>query len=163
LLGELSRNVETACSQLREDGLFTKGVYVFIKPKIRGQKYIEKYFELPNYTNSDITIMKYVEQLFDENFNAEKVLYKKSGITCVGLKLADEIPDDLFGEQKSVSLEEFRIMSVLDKIRYKYGFGSIGLASSLEVNNNRREDYTKRHKKDFYESGLPYPYLGVTN
>jgi hypothetical protein len=163
LFGELSRNVETACSQLRGEGLLTKGVYIFLKPKLKWEKYVEKYFELPNYTNSDTTIMKLIERLFDKDFNAEKLLYKKSGVIFTGLKSASDIPPDLFGEQDTVYEDEYKLTSVIDSIRNKYGFNVISLASSLEVNKSRGEDYKRRHMTDVYDTGLPYPFLGVTN
>ena len=163
IYGELSRNVEVACSELRNHGLVTNRIYVFIKPKIKGQKYIENSIELANFTNSEITVMKYVEQLFDESFNLGNVVYKKSGVTMSNLQGMEDLPQDLFGTQENVNIEESKITSLVDSIRNKYGFGMMGLASSLEVNNKRGLDYKKRHKNDYYESGLPFPFLGIIN
>ncbi len=161
LLAELSRNVEVACSQMREDGLVTKFVYVFFKPKIKGQKYIQKSFELPNYTNSDMTIMKYIEHMFDESFNEGHIVYKKSGITLIGLKKHDELEPDLFNTQEEVTMQESKITRLVDGLRNKYGFGIVSLASSVSANNLREKDYERRHKHDVYIEGLPFPFLGI--
>jgi DNA polymerase-4/DNA polymerase V len=163
MYGELSRNIETMCSQLRESSLVTKYVYVYFKPKNRWQKRIEKPVELPNYTASDITVLKYVEQMFDEDFNKDNIVYKKSGVVCYGLKSVDELQVDLFGEQENILKEESKVTEVVDILRNRYGFGSVCLASSIGSINKRQEDYERRHKKDVYEAGLPYPFLGVTS
>lgn len=164
LYGELSRNVEVACSSMREDNLVTNHFYFFVKPKTRGQKYIQKLIELPFYTNSDTTIMKYIEHAFENDLELgthTDVLYKKSGVTMLGLKDVDELPPDLFGEQSKSLNEEYGITHLIDRLRNKYGFGVISLASSLEQNSKRKDDYVRRHKQDVYISGLPFPFLGL--
>lgn len=163
LKGELSRNIEVACSQLRQEKLVTKRFHIFLKPKHAGQKYLEQVFELPNYTNLDTSVLKYIEHLFDKSFNKDNIVYKKSGVTMLGLIKNSEIPEDLFNENKTLSQEENKISNMVDSIRNRFGFGSICLASSMEVNNKRDTDYKHRHREDNYINGLPYPFLGVVN
>jgi nucleotidyltransferase/DNA polymerase involved in DNA repair len=161
LTGELSRNVEIACSELRSAKLKTNKIFVFLKPKERGQKYFEKVFDLPFFTNSDTTALKYIEQAFDELNSTQQVVYKKSGVIMLNLLKENEIPEDLFNTQVTINKDESKITSLVDSLRNKYGFGIIGLATSLETTNNRGKDYDRRHVADNYEHGLPYPFLGI--
>jgi nucleotidyltransferase/DNA polymerase involved in DNA repair len=163
LKGELSRNIEIACSELRQEALVAKRFYIFLKPKHKGQKYVEQSFELPNYTNLDTSVLKYIEHLFDKSFNLDNIIYKKSGVTMLSLIKAAEIPKDLFNENESLRVEENKISSLVDGIRNKFGFDSICLVSSIQSNNFRKVDYSRRHRNDNYIGGLPYPFLGVTN
>jgi DNA polymerase-4/DNA polymerase V len=163
LYGELSRNVEIACSQMREQGLVTKHISYFLIPKEKGQRYIDASVNLPNYTNSDITVMKFIEHSFDKLICKDKVMYKKSGVIMMGLERAEDLQPDLFGTQESINIEEDRITRLIDGIRNKYGFGILGLASSLDVNNNRGKDHKRRHIDDNYISGLPFAFLGITS
>jgi DNA polymerase V len=163
LKGELSRNIEIACSELRQEDLVAKRFHIFLKPKHKGQKYIEQSFELPNYTNLDISVLKYIERLFDKSFNTDNIIYKKSGVTMLGLIKTSEIPKDLFDENESLRVEENKISSLVDGIRNKFGFDSICLVSSIQTNNFRKADYSRRHKQDNYIGGLPYPFLGMVN
>lgn len=163
LYGELSRNVEVACSEMRKDGLLTNRVYFFIQPKIKGEKYVQKMFDLPNYTNSDMAIMKCIEQAFDESLELGNTVFKKTGVMVMNLASYDELEQDLFNHVEYTLKEESKLTNLVDSLRNKYGFGVIALASSLEQNNKRRTDYVRRHKTDIYESGLPYPFLGIIN
>jgi DNA polymerase-4/DNA polymerase V len=161
LKGELSRNVEVACSEMRKDNLVTNKFYIFMLPKQKGQKVVEMIFELPNYTCSESLILKHIERLFDKDFNNDRVLYKKTGVVMLNLLSKDELKPDLFGVQENINEQEIKIGKLIDGLRHKYGFSVISLASSLEQNNRRYEDYKKRHVHDIYESGLPYPFLGI--
>ncbi len=163
LVGELSRNVEIACSELRNADLKTNKVYIFLKPKDKGQKYFEKVFDLQNYTSLDSVILKNIEQAFDELNSTRPVVYKKSGVIMLNLVKEDEIPEDLFNTQIDSNKVENKLTSLVDGLRNKYGFGIISLATSLETNNNRGKDYERRHVTDNYEHGLPYPFLGIIN
>jgi hypothetical protein len=162
LRGELSRNLEVACSELRKSGLYTKDVYFFLSPKDLRHVPVEKRFELPNYTNSEVVISKFIERMFDEFEHTSTVVYKKSGVTLFNLVNKDEIPEDLFNENGLCIKEESKITMTIDKLRNKYGFGIIGLATSIDTNLKRRIDYKVRHKEDVYECGLPFPFLGIT-
>jgi len=163
LIGELSRNVEIACSELRSAKLKTNKIFVFLKPKEKGQKYFEKVFDLPFYTSCDTAALKYIEQAFDELNMGQQVVYKKSGVIMLNLLKEAEIPEDLFNTQINQNINENKITGLVDSLRNKYGFGIIGLATSLETNNNRGRDYDRRHVTDNYEHGLPYPFLGIIN
>lgn len=163
LYGEISRNVEIACGEMRKENLLTRNIHIFLKPADKGQNYFEKSFELPYYTNSEITIMKCIEHTFDNSLIGCKTLYKKSGVTVFNLLAEEELVQDLFHEQENILKEENKVTDLIDGLRNKYGFAVIGLASSIETNNNRSTDYTRRHRTDNYESGLPYPYLGIAN
>jgi Na+-transporting NADH:ubiquinone oxidoreductase subunit NqrD len=81
----------------------------------------------------------------------------------LGLIKTSEIPKDLFDENESLRVEENKISSLVDGIRNKFGFDSICLVSSIQTNNFRKADYSRRHKQDNYIGGLPYPFLGMVN
>lgn len=163
LRGELSRNIEIACSELRNNGLKTNKVHFFLQPKNKFDKFVEQVFDLPVFTNLEIQVSKFIEQMFDKSGSNSSVVYKKSGVTMLNLHKESEIPEDLFETQKIANSDELRVTNLIDGLRDKYGFRIISLASSLDVNNNRSKDWTRRHSTDTYESGLPFPFLGIIN
>lgn len=161
LKGELSRNIEVACSEMRKKGLVTNKVHMFVSPKNPSDIFLEKCFDLVNFTNAEMHILKQIEHLFDKSVLTGKVVYKKTGVTMLNLLPIEEIPDDLFGCQIETSFQESKITNVIDGLRKRFGYNSISLASSLTARNKRVLDYEKRHLGDYYESGLPFPFLGV--
>ena len=159
---ELSRNLENAMHQLRTDKQYTKRVYFYVKSTIKGRGFSAE-IHLPFYTNNEMYVWKHIEQAFDMFEIDNTRLYKSSGIVLTNLQLEEDIKRDLFNEQEDFIQVNKYITSTIDKIRERYGFGAISLLSSHESNSRREEESMRRHAKDNYEYGLPYPFLGVVS
>ncbi len=173
---ELSKNLETALSDMLSNNLYTNRVVFFVKQyrgeKVQNQKarstIINHEYNCEFYTQSSVTLSKglneFTERLFDK-FNVGNIsitgLYKSSGVILYNLRNQDEIQISLFDDQQISLNEENKSINVINNIRSKYGFGIISLASSLDAINNRELDRESRDKKDNYEYGLPYKFLGV--
>ena len=173
---ELSKNLETALSDMLSNNLYSNRVVFFVKQyrgeKVQNQKgrstIISHEYNCEFYTQSSMTLSKglneFIEHLFDK-CNTGNVsitgLYKSSGVILCNLRNQDEIPISLFDDQQISLKEESKSINARSNIRNKYGFSIISLASSLDAINNRGLDKESRDQKDNYEYGLPYKYLGV--
>lgn len=171
---ELSKNLETAISELYKNKLYTNRVVLFVKeykdPTFKynhKSKVISQEFYLPNFSQNSLSVSMYInefiERLFDRNNGIDtgtKHLYKSSGVVLTNLRIRDEIPISLF-EDESVSLNnEVGMNNLINKLKTKYGFGAIALGSSVSALNNRQNDRETRDQVDNYIYGLPYKYLG---
>lgn len=176
IYSELSKNLETAFSELYKNRLYTNRVVLFVKEyKDASLKYNQKskiisqeYF-LPEFNQSCLSASKYInkfiEHLFDKNENtlgSVQHLYKSSGVVLCNLKKRDEISQSLFDglDDKKYLDDETKVNLLVQNLRGKHGFGVISLGSSVGAINSRNEDRESRDKKDNYIYGLPYKYLG---
>lgn len=164
ILSELSRNLESACSQAREMGLYTDRVFFYVRSE-RGDKgrykSVSDSIELRHFTNTHMSIYKFIEQSFDNLIIDEGIVYRSSGIVLSNLRLKEDMMQDLFGEQETVIQEENKITNTIDEIRKKFGYSAIQSLSSLDSNNKRDLETDKRDGKDNYIYGLPYPFMGI--
>ncbi len=162
IFSELSRNVEVACGELRSKKLYTKHFSFFIT-RAKGSEFktLGESFEMPFYTQSSTQLLKFIEQTFDKFERTLPGLYKKTGVHLLGLEKADNIPDDLFGDNAKHLNEENKLSQVLENIRHKHGFESLSLVSSSESLRVRGVDKERRDRMDDYIYGLPLPFLGI--
>lgn len=173
---ELSKNLETALSDLLNNNLYTNRVVFYVKQykgeKVQNQKrksiIISHEYNCDLYTQNPTTLSKglneFIEHLFDKSKNnsiGDASLYKSSGVILSNLKTKEEIPISLFNDQNISIDKEMISTKMIMNIRSKYGFGIINLASSLNAINNREKDKNARNENDNYEYGLPYKYLGI--
>jgi nucleotidyltransferase/DNA polymerase involved in DNA repair len=160
IFSEISKNLEIACGQLREKKLYTDKVSFYIKNNNLYEKNIYTEVKLKNFTQSHISIIKNVEQLFDK-LKLDNVEYKGTGVTLSNLVREAGIELDLFGENLNTVHEEKTLNEAIDKIKSKYGFNSINLVSSINSINTRIDANNKIDNKDEYEYLLPFPFLGT--
>jgi len=92
IISELSGNLERACSELYQMGLYTNKVYFYIKAKDKFTKSITEDFYLDHFTQSPIIILKQIEQLFDKYENRLTGIYKSSGIILQNLEFKEHLP-----------------------------------------------------------------------
>lgn len=171
---ELSKNLETAISELYKNKLYTNRVVLFVKeykdPTFKynhKSKVISKEFYLQNFSQNSLSMSMYInefiERLFDKNNYLDKStkhLYKSSGVILTNLQTKAEMPVSLF-EDEYVSLDnEAGINNLINNLKTKYGFGAIALGSSVNALNSRQTDRETRDQADNYIYGLPYKYLG---
>lgn len=160
IISEISRNIEVACKELREKGLYTNRCSIYIK---RGDIYTENIvgdFCFPNFTQSTLMILKNIERLFDKFESTLPGIYKGSGVWMYNLKEKNDLPIDLFNEQEASNIEEDKLNNLICSIRNKFGFSAIQFATSIESIKQRKDEAVKRELKDNYISGLPFAYLG---
>ncbi len=159
LLSELSRNVETACIGLRDAGLVTNAVHVFLRNADNGRYRESDGTALPLYTDDPKVILKAIEPLVVNRIYKRGVRYKSTGLTLLNLKHENEIQDDLFGSQR-VHEKEKSYLKAVDDLNRRFGSWSVLYTSSLRSVQKRRLEAKDRDKRDNYEYGLPLPYMG---
>lgn len=158
LFSELSRNVETACTHLREAGLLTNAIHVFYRHADGGRHRESDGTMLPFYSDDPSVILKALEPLITKVYQPG-LRYKSTGLTLLNLKKENCIQDDLFGTQASHNKNKTYLQAV-DTLNRKFGAWSIMRASSLQSVHKRRLESQDRDKRDNYEYGLPLPYMG---
>jgi hypothetical protein len=160
IFSEISKNIEIACKDLREKKLFTDRVAFYIKKEKLYDRAIYREVRLRNFTQSNMSILKDIEHMFDE-IELGDSLYRGSGVTFTNLTRKENIKDDLFGENMNSIENENILNNVMSDIKDKYGFNAINLASSIKSINTRINVKNKIDEKDEYEYLLPFPFLGI--
>lgn len=156
VFSELSKNIEIACERMRDINLSTNHICVFIKTK--NFRYYTRDIKLPFFTQNPSDILRYVHSEFPKIFKHGEE-YRTTGITLLNLTSENHIPTDLFGVQKNI-FERKALLDKIDMLKSRYGTNVIFLASSMQAQNRKKEEFVKKTKKDRYIYGLPYPYLG---
>ncbi len=160
IISELARNIEVACRELREKGLYSNCCTIYVKRADVYTKTLCYDLELKYFTQFSLSILKNIEQMFDKFESVLPGIYKASGIYMHNLEMRDDLPQDLFNEQETASIEEEKITSVIDSIRHKFGFTAIQVLASCESTKRRKILAVNREKVDNYIGGLPFAYLG---
>jgi DNA polymerase-4/DNA polymerase V len=158
LFSELSRNVETACQHLRDAKLLTNAVHAFYRHADNGRHRESDATLLPFYTDDPKVILKALKPLVAKIYEPG-LRYKSTGLTLLNLKREENIQEDLFGIQKE-HVKEKTYLETIDTLNRKFGSWSVMHASSLRSVLKRREESKDRDKRDNYECGLPFPYMG---
>jgi DNA polymerase-4/DNA polymerase V len=131
---ELVDNVDEACERARELHIVTKSVSFFAKNLDFLHR--EGSAKLPVYSTDPGDILNVIEPVFRKILKkGEKI--RSTGVTLQNLLRVEDIPDDLFGIQKSAT-DKLIIEETADKVRAKYGRGAIKRASSLKANQKNR-------------------------
>ena len=86
---------------------------------------------IPNPTN----ILEAIEPVFRNIVSFEKI--RSTGITLCNLRRSEDVPQDLFGIQKSVDAKTI-VEKVGDMIRKKFGNAVLKRASSLKSTTKER-------------------------
>lgn len=158
LFSELSRNVESACTHLRESGLVTNAVHVFYR-RADGARHRESDGALLHlYTDDPKLIMRSLKPLTERIYDPG-VHYKSTGITLLNLIPEAGVQDDLFGHQRTHQINKSYLQAV-DSLNRRFGSWTICHASSLQSIKNRQKEAEGRDSKDNYEYDLPLPYMG---
>ncbi len=153
---ELLQNIDIAFTRLRDDGLVTNAMSIFLKTKERD--YHTASIVLPTYTANPLDAVDLVRDTV-KRIKKKDALYRSTGVTLWNLRLPECVQKDLFGEQQATT-EKNNLMQAVDSIREKYGQGSIGTLGALPSGLLRRQKTRERSKKEKYIHGLPLPYLG---
>lgn len=164
LFSELSKNIESACTRMICNDLYSNYLSIFIKVHIKGQKW-GKYFstsiQLKHYTRDVKYILNECYRAFDSILD-QNYIYKSTGVHFFNLKRRDDIQLDMFGGQMC-KYEEEKYLEVYSSIKSKYGSSKIMMASSLSSSQRRDRVQEIRDSKDNYIYGLPLPYMGEVN
>lgn len=146
----LSRNIEIACARLRNMGLFTKKVSIFVK-----DQNLEKYWadiELSVYTNYSNLIENEIKISYENLFNKNKS-YRTAGITCHNLIKKSTMSGTLF----SNPFIRDDIYNAVDHINKRFGDNSLIFASSMNAVKSFQRD---KSKIIIREKLFCLPYLG---
>lgn len=136
IFAELSTNVERACEHARELDLATNSVSFFVKNK----EFVHRFGDgsLPIYTNDPSVILNIIEPIFKKVIKKGEEI-RSTGITLKNLRKIEDVPRDLFGQQKNA--DEKNVINIVgDKIRQKFGRNILKRASSLRGHNRNRSN-----------------------
>ncbi len=147
IFSQLSKNIETACSEARRQNLFPREAYFYLKT----QAFTYQGFNivLPVATASAAEILKWVSKHFDSIYRKE-VLYRATGVSLKRFS-EEDIQKDLFGESV-VAEESAAVFRSVDTLAKRYGEHTVYLASSHGA---------FRHKQYTPGKRLDIPFLGI--
>lgn len=131
---ELADNAENACEHARRIDLMTNHVSFFVKT----DKFLYRGSDahLPLYTDSSAPILNALEEEFKRILKrGEKI--RSTGIMLHNLRRAEDVPDDLFGNQQKENTRR-RINKATDAIRKKFGWEAIRPAAALKGGKKER-------------------------
>jgi DNA polymerase-4/DNA polymerase V len=121
--GELSKNIETACTRLRRFHLATSRVSVYVKTSEFRYRSVE--IELPNPTVDPSTILGEVDKIFTSLLRKNE-RYRATGITLFSLVPEREVQQDLFGRHE-LQRDKSLLLHSIDELRKRYSTNVIFL------------------------------------
>ena len=137
---EVMIHLHNVCKKLRANNQKTDTISVMLRTKDFKVLYFGDTILRP--TNSELKLTEKVTQLF-ENIYKEGIIYRSAGVWASNLTDAEKQQLSLF-ESKEEDKEE-KLLSVIDKIEYKFGKGY------LSIGNQGIKEIMKNHK---YKSHL---------
>lgn len=126
---ELMRNIERAFAALRRQGLYARGMHLFLKTN--DFRYTSLDLVLPNSVASSAGLITELSLRFDKLF-VSKTNYRATGVTLNHLSPYREV--SLFGNDVTKDNEE--ISTVMDTLEAKYGKPVIFLGSSAHMKSS---------------------------
>ncbi len=150
LLSELSINIETLCSRLRQHKLKTDRVSFFIKKNTDYDRYLSSEIDLGFYTDNPSDLFERIKREFDEIYDDTEnfgLKYKATGVSIYRLRPNETVPNDLFNSQSDIDTKN-SYMDAIDSLHKRFGDDSIYLCSSLESRKRRRTAHELRNVKN---------------
>lgn len=151
IMGELSRNVESACARLRRLGLYAKSVTFYIKGQDFRHYAVEIELPLPSCMPS--VFLEVIRNNFDRVYQEGK-LYRATGVTMHRITAAKSVTRDLFGAF-AASEEMKKIYDEIDALSAKFGRTVVSLGSSMSSHGSQI-----LHDRKLVRKVLPLPVLG---
>ncbi len=124
---ELARNAEEACGHAREVRLASNKISFFVKSSEFKYRYGEA--KLLFFSSDPGAVLNAIEPEFPKLLRKRERI-RSTGVILQNLLREEKAPLDLFGRQME-ALKRTRVEETADKIRKKFGKGSIGRASSM--------------------------------
>lgn len=151
ILGELSRNIETACARLRHHNLYAKEIVFYLKGQDFRHYVCEITLSVPTCTPQKVleAVRKDLGQIYKEG-----KLYRATGIVLKKITPAQSIIPDLFGDFRSNEKMDI-LYKEIDALAEKFGKRVVSLSSSIDTGSAKTFDRLGRSKKI-----LPLPLLG---
>lgn len=146
IYAQLAKNVELACARLRSHGYFARWMSFFLKTQEFTYHRIE--VKLPTPVATPEPILAIIHKRFNE-ICREGIRYRASGITLGDLTRSGGLSLSLFESPEETSRFD-QVHEVVDELAYRYGEGSVFLASSWRARKGERVE--PRH--------LNIPFLG---
>ena len=133
IISELSKNVEDACSKVRQQKLKSKKIYLFLKTQSFRFKRAEVTLTSP--TNDPTIVLGAIRASFNHLYEQD-IEYRATGVTLSGLTTSEYSQKDLFGEVNENG-KKAEIFNFVDDLEKKYGTHVIMLGSSLDASRRR--------------------------
>jgi DNA polymerase V len=122
----LSTFVNTASTQLRKQGSFAQGLYIFLEsvidPRIKQNRYYSHGINLPYATQDTAMMISYAKYCLHQIYKKMEA-YRKCGIVLLDLVQKSEIVNDLFNEKPNP--KRCQLMKACDAINARYGKESV--------------------------------------
>lgn len=151
IMGELSRNIESACVRLRHHGLYAHAIHFYIKGQDFKHYGVELSLPLPTCTPSVFlkAVREHVDQVYEEG-----KLYRATGVTMHRIMARGVVTSDLFGGFDA-SEQVKKIYDEIDALSAKFGRAVVSLGSSMSGQSS-----TAIHDRKLVRRILPLPLLG---
>jgi DNA polymerase IV len=141
VFGELTKNLEKACSRLRTLKMVAGQVNIMLKTQtFNFQAEIIK-LDVP--TNNPQEISTAVKKAFQKMFRS-RITYRATGVTMKKLKPAGKVQMSLFSSKKRREKLE-QIYYQVDKLKHRYGSQIVSLASSLPALEDQSRKFNLPH------------------
>lgn len=150
IFSHLSRDIDNAARRLREIGLVTRMLSLFIKDAANRRHWVN--VELADYTNYTDVMTRHAREVFGRLFEPGR-RYKAAGVTCHGLLSRTDIAGSLFEDP----FKKDSIYQAVDTVTHKFGNYSIVLASSMRAVTSYQKDKTRLVAR---AKPFPIPFLG---
>lgn len=141
VLGELTKNLEQACSRLRSLKMVTKQITVMLKTQTFN--FQAKIIKLDVATNNPQEISSLVRRAFEKIFRP-RITYRATGVTMKKLRPAGKIQMNLFSSKKRKKKLN-QVYYQVDKLKQRYGSQILSLASSLPALEDQPQKFDLPH------------------
>lgn len=134
ILGQLIRNLESACIKARRHNLVSNKLIIYLRQQNFQSFGVE--IKLDKTTNSSLLITPSLKKVFKKVWQPN-IMYRSTGVILSNLKANNKIQESLFTDKiKVIKMEQ--LTNVIDIINNKFGKHTLHQAASLQVNFTSR-------------------------
>ncbi|MFW0862645.1 MAG: DNA polymerase Y family protein [Candidatus Komeilibacteria bacterium] len=143
LLGQMIRNLESACIKARRHNLVSDRLVIYLRQQNFQSSGIE--IKLDRASNSSLLMTSSLKKAFKQIW-APGTPYRSTGVVLSNLKADNKIQESLFTDKvKVIKMEQ--LTNVIDIINNKFGKHTLHQASSLSVNFTSRGNREAKSSK----------------
>ncbi len=141
VFGELTKNLETACSRLRSLKMVARQVNIMLKTQTFN--FQAEIVKLDTPTNNPQEMGLAVKKAFQKIFRP-RITYRATGVTMKKLQSAGKVQMNLFSsKERTKKLDQ--VYYQVDKLKQRYGSQIMTLASSLPALEDRSRKFSLPH------------------
>jgi DNA polymerase IV len=143
LLGQIIRNLESACIKARRHGLVSKRLVVYLREQ--NFKSIGLEVKLDRATNSALLITPILKKAFKKIYQLGTT-YRTTGVVMNFLQTDNNVQESLFSDKVKITKMEL-LTNVVDIVNNKFGKHTLHQAASLPINQTSRGNRERKSEK----------------